>query len=169
MLWVGGCVCVCFIEWCCKFLMLYSVGDEWMSVEMLDMENWNTQRKTSPSTILSTINPTWTGLGLNPRLCSESLVTNHLSHCMVSNWCCYITSHSVSALFYTKCFRRPYSSTHGTTRCHRFVPVKSLAQTTVRKLPLKCTVVFVSSGHVMALYPCMLLSMEWDKIVESGM
>jgi hypothetical protein len=79
---------------------------------------------------------------------------------MVPYGCCCMISHSVSAEFYTKCFKRPYISTHGTTRCHRFVPVKSLAQTAVKKLSPKYIVVLVGSGHVVALYHCMLLCME---------
>jgi hypothetical protein len=39
-------------------------------------------RKTCPSATLSTINLTWTDLGLNSGLCSDRLATNHLSHGM---------------------------------------------------------------------------------------
>jgi hypothetical protein len=36
--------------------------------------------KTRHSPISTTIKPTQTGLGLNPGLCSEKVVTNHLRH-----------------------------------------------------------------------------------------
>ena len=38
--------------------------------------------KTCPSVTLSTINHTWTALVLNPALCGEKRVTDHLSYSM---------------------------------------------------------------------------------------
>lgn len=43
-------------------------------------KNWSTQRKTCACAILSTTNPTWTGLGLNQGLCGDRMATNYLSH-----------------------------------------------------------------------------------------
>jgi hypothetical protein len=43
-------------------------------------ENRSTRRKTSPSTTLSTINPTWTDPGSNPGLRGGKPVANRLSH-----------------------------------------------------------------------------------------
>jgi hypothetical protein len=43
-------------------------------------ENRSPRRKTCPSAILSTTNPTWTDLGSNPGLRGERPATNHLSH-----------------------------------------------------------------------------------------
>jgi hypothetical protein len=40
-------------------------------------------KKSCPCATLSTINPTWTGLGLNLGLCGERLTTNCLHHGMV--------------------------------------------------------------------------------------
>ena len=44
---------------------------------ILTGENQSTWRKTCPSAVLSTINPTWTGLGSNTGLCGDRLVINH--------------------------------------------------------------------------------------------
>jgi hypothetical protein len=41
--------------------------------------NRSTRGKTCPSATLSTTNPTWTDLGLNPGLRSDRPVTNRLS------------------------------------------------------------------------------------------
>jgi hypothetical protein len=45
-------------------------------------ENQRTWRKTCPSSTLSTTNPTWIDLGVNPGLHIERPATNHLSHGM---------------------------------------------------------------------------------------
>jgi hypothetical protein len=47
---------------------------------MLTRENRSTQRKISLSATLSITNLTWTGLLLNPGVCSESPETNRVSH-----------------------------------------------------------------------------------------
>ena len=53
----------------------------WSNGGMLLMqENEHTWRRVCPHATFSTTNPTWIGLGLNPGLHSERLVTNHLSH-----------------------------------------------------------------------------------------
>jgi hypothetical protein len=46
----------------------------------LTWENGRYWRKTFSSVTLSTANPTWTGLGLNTGLLSDTLATNYLSH-----------------------------------------------------------------------------------------
>jgi hypothetical protein len=43
-------------------------------------EKHRTWRKTCPSATLSTKNPTWTALGMNPGLRSEKPTINHLSY-----------------------------------------------------------------------------------------
>lgn len=43
-------------------------------------EKWNTRRKNCPSATISTTNPTRTGLGSNPGLCSDRTATNRLNH-----------------------------------------------------------------------------------------
>jgi len=43
-------------------------------------ENQSTQRRTCLRFTLSTINPTWCGLGLNADLQSDGYATNRLSH-----------------------------------------------------------------------------------------
>ena len=47
-------------------------------------ESWSNQRKKISSATLSTINSTWTGLGLNPCLRSKGPSTNCVSHDIVS-------------------------------------------------------------------------------------
>jgi hypothetical protein len=49
---------------------------------ILTRENQRTWRKTCPSAILSTTNPTWPDPSVNPGLHGERLATNHLSHGM---------------------------------------------------------------------------------------
>lgn len=71
--------------------------DKWTS-----MEHWRNDRdtgtvkymgKTFPSTALSTTNPSCTGPGLNPGLCSNRLATNHWSHGKAPNsQTAYLTS-----------------------------------------------------------------------------
>jgi len=61
--------------------------EEWMnrytaSMERHWWENWSTWINTCPSIIFFTINPTWTSLGMNPSLPSESTVTNCLCDVM---------------------------------------------------------------------------------------
>jgi hypothetical protein len=46
-------------------------------------ENRSTWRKPCASATFSTINPTYTGLGLNMGLCSDRLASNHLSLCII--------------------------------------------------------------------------------------
>jgi hypothetical protein len=48
--------------------------------QILTGENRRTLRKTCPSAILPTINPTWIDPGANPGLRSERPATNDLSH-----------------------------------------------------------------------------------------
>jgi len=52
-------------------------------------ENWIIQKEMCPSTSLSATNSTWIGLGLNPGLCSEEVVTNHLSHGTALHLSCF--------------------------------------------------------------------------------
>ena len=47
---------------------------------ILTGENRRTERKTRPSAILFTTDPTWTDLGLNPDLRGERPATKRLSH-----------------------------------------------------------------------------------------
>jgi hypothetical protein len=47
---------------------------------ILTEENQSIYGKICPSTILSTPNPTWTGLGSSQGLCGDRPVTNDLSH-----------------------------------------------------------------------------------------
>jgi len=72
---------VCHILRCCHLLILYNVGEGWMSMEHWQNDNeWGRLKyleKNHPSPI-SII--TWTGLGLNQGLCSEREVTNHPRH-----------------------------------------------------------------------------------------
>lgn len=50
------------------------------SVELYSQAKYlSTQRKVCPSATLSTINPTWTGLGLRLGVSGDKLSTNHLS------------------------------------------------------------------------------------------
>lgn len=55
--------------------------------------------KTCSNTTLSTVNPTWAGLGLNPGIHSERLATNHLIHGLALGFCyhglVYISSYFV--------------------------------------------------------------------------
>jgi hypothetical protein len=46
---------------------------------ILTGQNLFTQKKICPSSHLSSTNPTWTGLGLNPGMYSEAPVTNERS------------------------------------------------------------------------------------------
>jgi hypothetical protein len=46
---------------------------------LLTRENHSTHRKTHPSAIFTTKNPTWNGLGLNLGICHARPVTNHKS------------------------------------------------------------------------------------------
>jgi hypothetical protein len=43
-------------------------------------EDWSVRGNTCPSANSSTSNPTWTGLGSNPRLRGEKLAINPLSY-----------------------------------------------------------------------------------------
>ena len=45
-----------------------------------DKKKYNTLRKTCTNATLTTINPTWSGLGLNPDLHSDRPATNSLTH-----------------------------------------------------------------------------------------
>jgi hypothetical protein len=60
-------------------------------------ENRSTWGKACPSATLSTTNPTWTDLGLNPGLRGERLATNRLSHGTayryISGMCSYHVKH----------------------------------------------------------------------------
>ena len=69
-------------EWMHKWMNKYraSMKRQWW-------ENWSTWIKTCPSIIFFTINPTWTSLGMNPSLPSESTVTNCLYD--VTAYCLY--------------------------------------------------------------------------------
>jgi hypothetical protein len=59
-----------------------AVGDwnRWRKTEVLE-------EKACPSANLSTTNPTWTGVGLNPCLRGEMPATTRLSH--ITTFCCY--------------------------------------------------------------------------------
>jgi hypothetical protein len=60
--------------------MIYNYGEtQWNDIDRINL------RKTCPSAILSTTNPTWTDPGANPGLHSERPVTNHLNHGMALN------------------------------------------------------------------------------------
>ena len=73
-----------------RYLMTISVakiaqhGDEWTNMEhqwnYIDTKSRSSKRKTCPSGILYTINPTWSGLWSNPCLRNERLATKCLSH-----------------------------------------------------------------------------------------
>ena len=61
-------------------------------------ENRSTRRKICPSATLSTTNPTWTGLGVNPGLRGERPTTNRLGHRLFSfpyHWTpiCFLALH----------------------------------------------------------------------------
>jgi len=64
-------------EWMHKWMNKYIA-----SMERHWWENWSTWIKTCSSIIFFTINPTWTNLGMNPSLHSESTVTNGLCDVM---------------------------------------------------------------------------------------
>jgi len=56
------------------------MNEYWALVELYSQrKNLSTQRKLCPSATLSTINPTWTGLGLRLGVSGDKLATNHLS------------------------------------------------------------------------------------------
>jgi hypothetical protein len=58
--------------------MIYEHGERrWNDI---DRENWGTRRKTCPSAILSTTNPTWIDPGTNSGFRGERAATNRLSH-----------------------------------------------------------------------------------------
>ena len=63
-------------EWYCWLQGLYSIDDRGVCkcgalVDNIDMEKQKYSGNTCPSTILSTINPKWTGLGLKLGHCSD--------------------------------------------------------------------------------------------------
>jgi hypothetical protein len=69
-------LCGTLVGYTCARWSAYQMGNG----QMIDCsENLCTQRKTCPSAILSTTNPTWTGLGLNLGLCGGKLVAKHQS------------------------------------------------------------------------------------------
>jgi len=83
--------------------------------------NQNIWRQACPSPILSTTDPTKTGLGLNLCLCEERLVTSHLNHGMavevfVCNECFVfditLCSHFIKILFYNIILMDPESLGH---------------------------------------------------------
>jgi hypothetical protein len=61
-----------------------SLPDEWMWMEKWQNEYYKGKakqlRKNFPSATLSTTNPTWTGLRMNPDVQCKWKVTNHLIH-----------------------------------------------------------------------------------------
>jgi hypothetical protein len=71
--------------WSLPSILHENTDDEWMNeywalVELHSQrKNLSTQRKLRPSATLSTINPTWTGLGLRLGISGDKLATNHLS------------------------------------------------------------------------------------------
>jgi len=71
---------------CHQLQRKYKVSNRWTNEYGVLMEwcwqrkNWRTWRKTCPFAILSTTDPTWTGLGFNQGLCGDRMATNHLSH-----------------------------------------------------------------------------------------
>ena len=64
--------------------LIASVIHEVMNKEH-QSNNTDRGQKSTPNATLSTTNPTWTGLGLHPRLRSKTLATNRLSHGTVPN------------------------------------------------------------------------------------
>jgi hypothetical protein len=60
-----------------------SVVDEWISMEYWLDDTYRGKLEYRWSATLSTINPTWTGLGSNPGFRSERSTTNRLSHSTV--------------------------------------------------------------------------------------
>jgi len=72
------CIALVIEEW------IWSIGGM-----ILTWKNWCTWRKSYRSATLSTINPKWIGLELNPDLCNDRPTINSLSHGM------------------TKCFKFP--------------------------------------------------------------
>jgi hypothetical protein len=89
----------CGHQWACCL----SPGSIYMSMEsysgmILTGEDRKTRRKLCPSAALSTTNPTWTDLGMNPGIHCDRLATNCLSHgaasfihllfCMTETCCC---------------------------------------------------------------------------------
>jgi hypothetical protein len=90
-------LCVPVIWWHNQLLRLCSISNSWtMSMKHqwddTDGENWSIQREMCPSTSLSTTNSIWIGLGLNPGLCSEELVTNHLGSGTALHLSCFSKS-----------------------------------------------------------------------------
>jgi hypothetical protein len=67
-------------------LFIPQIYDWKATVEWYWRENRRTRRKTCPSATLSTTNPTWTDLGVNPGLCGERPATNCLSHVTAKGW-----------------------------------------------------------------------------------
>jgi hypothetical protein len=64
-------------------------------------KNLSTRRKACLSAIMSTINPTLTGLALNPTLCGDSSATNRLGHGMTHvNSSCMIRIDIQKLLFF---------------------------------------------------------------------
>jgi hypothetical protein len=84
----------CSYRWCetmslnCSHQQACCSSPRWyLSIEshggmILTGENWRTQRETCPSATLSTTNPIWSDLGVNPGLCIEMPASNCLSHGM---------------------------------------------------------------------------------------
>ena len=52
---------------------------------ILTGENGMTWRRSRPRATFPTAKSIWTGLGMNPGLCSEGPVTSHMSECMACN------------------------------------------------------------------------------------
>jgi hypothetical protein len=65
---------IIYSRWETNDLFVCSIG-----VITLTGKNQSTWRKTCPSSVLSTINPTWTSLGSDTGLCGDRLVINHNS------------------------------------------------------------------------------------------
>jgi hypothetical protein len=63
---------------------------------MLTGEKQRTQKEICISATLSSTNPTWTDLGVNPGLNGEKLLTNHLSYGMACPGHVHEGSHHVS-------------------------------------------------------------------------
>jgi hypothetical protein len=56
------------------------MNEYWWSDTYRGEQKYSTQRKTCPSATLSTINLTWTDLGLNLGISGDRIVSNCLSH-----------------------------------------------------------------------------------------
>jgi hypothetical protein len=73
-----------------------------------NVHHQSTLSKTCPSAILSTTNPTWTGLGLNSGLSSDRLATICLSHSPHLNICRFLML-NIHYYGYFGCYNKYYA------------------------------------------------------------